>query len=61
LQMNGAAVDDEALLAWLEGGELPPAALTLADRGRQIAVQRMAADQLAAHFAYVSVPTAPAA
>jgi hypothetical protein len=61
LQMNGAAVDDEALQAWLEGGELPPTALTLADRGRQIAVQRMAAGQLAAHFAYVSVPTAPAA
>jgi hypothetical protein len=58
LQMNGAPVDDEALLTWLEGAELPPAALTLADRGRQIAVRRLASDQLAAHFRYISVPAA---
>jgi hypothetical protein len=58
LQMNGEAVDDEALLTWLEGAELPPAALTLADRGRQIAVQRMTTDQLATYFRYVSVPAA---
>jgi hypothetical protein len=58
LQMNGEPVDDEALLTWLEGAELPPGALTLADRGRQIAVRRLAADQLAAYFRYISVPVA---
>jgi hypothetical protein len=58
LQMDGTPVDDEALLAWLEGGELPPMALALADRGRQIAVQRVAADQLPARLGYVSVPAA---
>ena len=47
-------MDDEALLAWLEGDDAQP--LTLADRGRQINVQRVAADQLAARLGYVSVP-----
>ena len=47
-------MDDEALLAWLEGDDAQP--LTLADRGRQINVQRVAADQLAARFGYVSAP-----
>ena len=59
LQMNGEPVDDEALLAWLEGDELPPVALTLCERGRQIAVQRMAGADLPARFGYVSVPSAP--
>ena len=59
LQMDGVPVDDEALLAWLEGGELPPAALTLAERGRRTAVRRMAAAELPARFGYVSVPSAP--
>jgi hypothetical protein len=59
LQMDGEPVDDEALLAWLEGDELPPAALTLCDRDRQIAVRRMASAELPAHFGYVSVPSAP--
>jgi hypothetical protein len=59
LQMNGEPVDDEALLAWLEGDESPPAALTLCERGRQISVQRMAGADLPARFGYVSVPSAP--
>jgi hypothetical protein len=59
LQMNGEPVDDEALLAWLEGDELPPVALTLCERCRQIAVQRMAGADLPARFGYVSVPSAP--
>ena len=54
LRMNGALVDDEALLAWLETGA---PALTLSEHGRTIAVQRMAADQLAARFGYVSAPS----
>jgi len=54
LRMNGAPVDDEALLAWLETGA---PALTLSEHGRTIAVQRMAADQLAARFGYVSAPS----
>jgi hypothetical protein len=54
LHMDGAPVDDEALLVWLENGE---PALTLSDRGRIVAVERVAADQLAARFGYVSVPT----
>jgi hypothetical protein len=59
LQMNGEPVDDEALLAWLEGDELPQVALTLCEHGRQIAVRRMAGADLPAHFGYVSVPSAP--
>jgi hypothetical protein len=55
LQMDGAAVADEVLLEWLEGRT--DGALSLGG----VAVQRLAADQLAAHFGYVSVPTAPPA
>lgn len=56
LQMQGAPVDDESLLAWMASEESAPDALTLADRGRQIAVARVAAAGLPARFGYVSVP-----
>ena len=54
-RMDGAAVEDEVLLAWLDGRAA--GTLTLQD----VVVERIAAAQLAARFGYVSVPTAPAA
>jgi hypothetical protein len=55
LHLHGAPVADEVLLDWMEGraqGELSLDGVPL---------QRIAAEQLAAHFGYVSVPTAPTA
>jgi hypothetical protein len=49
--MDGAPVADEVLLAWLEGRA--EGALSL----NGVAVQRIAADQLATRFGYISVPT----
>jgi hypothetical protein len=51
LRMDGAPVADEVLLAWLEGRA--EGALSL----NGVAVQRIAADQLATRFGYISVPT----
>jgi hypothetical protein len=53
LQMNGAAVADEVLLEWLEGRA--QGALSLDG----VAVERIAAKQLATRFGYVSAPSAP--
>lgn len=55
LRLNGAPVADEVLLAWMEGGA--DGALSLDD----LPVERIAADQLAARFGYISVPSAPPA
>ncbi|MRW92422.1 DUF2946 family protein [Duganella sp. FT80W] len=55
LQLNGATVADDVLLEWIEGKA--QGALSLDD----VPVQRIAADQLAARFGYVSVPTSPVA
>jgi hypothetical protein len=52
LHLDGAPASDEALLAWMEGAT--PGALTLQGN----AVRRIAADQLAARFGYISVPAA---
>ena len=54
LRMDGAAVADEALLAWIDGAA--SGELTLDG----VAVQRVAAAQLPARYGYVSVPAAPA-
>ncbi|MYM23441.1 DUF2946 family protein [Duganella sp. FT135W] len=53
LRLNGAAVEDEVLLEWIEGRVR--GALTLDD----VAVERIGADQLAARYGFVSVPSAP--
>lgn len=54
LEMAGKPVQDEALMAWLEHGAGP--ALQLNDRGKRIAVRRMARTQLASHFHFVQAP-----
>lgn len=54
LQSNGQAVDDEALLAWLEGG--PLAAPALHTGGRLVPVQRIARADVPARFAFQRVP-----
>lgn len=53
LRLNGAPLEDEVLLAWMEGRN--DGALTLDG----VAVERIAADQLAARYGFVSVPSAP--
>jgi hypothetical protein len=55
LQLDGAIVADEVLLEWIEGQA--HGALSLDG----VPLQRIAADQLAARFGYVSVPTSPTA
>ena len=55
LRLNGAPVADELLLDWMEGR----AEGTLSLDG--VSIERIAADQLATRFAYVSVPSAPTA
>jgi hypothetical protein len=55
LRLNGAPVEDEVLLEWMEGRA--DGALTLDG----VAVERIAADQLAARYGFVSVPSAPSA
>jgi len=54
LQMDGAAVADEDLLAWMDGAAT--GALTLDG----VAVQRVVAADLPARYGYISVPSAPA-
>jgi len=55
LYMDGMPVEDEALLEWLAGRA--PGMLSL----NGVALQRIAADRLAARFGYVSEPAPPAA
>jgi len=54
LQLHGAPVSDEALLAWLDE---PAAPLMLADGDRRIPVERVGGDQLGQRFGYVNVPS----
>ncbi|MYM69925.1 DUF2946 family protein [Pseudoduganella sp. FT55W] len=53
LLMDGAPVADEVLLEWMEGRS--GGALTLDG----VAVERIGADQLAARYGFVSMPSAP--
>jgi hypothetical protein len=55
LRLDGAPAGDDVLLEWLAGRA--DGALSLDG----VAVERIAADQLAARFGFVSVPSAPAA
>lgn len=58
LRLDGAPVADEVLLEWLEGRtESTHGALTLDG----VPVERIAADQLAARYGFVSIPSAPVA
>jgi hypothetical protein len=57
LEMHGAPVDDDALLAWLEHPATP---LTLADGERRLAIGYVAADAVGQRFGFVSVPATPA-
>ena len=60
LKLDSAPAGDQALLDWMAAGVPAPAsALTLDDHGGDIAVKHLAADQLVAHFGYISVPSAP--
>ena len=56
LEINGAPVADEALLAWLDNPA--GAALLLRDRGRTVPVQRLLRAELPAHFSFVRSPAA---
>lgn len=59
LQMQGAPVDDEVLLEWMGGAaEAGAVPLTLADRGRQVALQRVARADLPQRYGYVQKPMA---
>ncbi|QGZ39866.1 Protein of unknown function (DUF2946) [Pseudoduganella flava] len=57
LEAGGKPVADEALLAWIEGGAGTAPALPLA--GRNIALQRIARDEVPARFGFVRAPVAP--
>jgi hypothetical protein len=54
LEQDGERVSGDALLAWLEGG---PGELQLNDRGRRVAVQRLARAKVAQHFGFVRTPS----
>ncbi|PHV04207.1 hypothetical protein CSQ96_26825 [Janthinobacterium sp. BJB412] len=53
LWMDGAAVADEALMAWLEGGK---GELSLHLRDAELPVARLAQDEVAARFGFVRRP-----
>jgi|EP01034_Spumella_vulgaris_P035291 hypothetical protein len=60
LQMDGHAVGDETLLAWLEDSAAT-AALTLCSGGAAIPVQRLRRDEIPARFGFVRLPQPDAA
>ncbi|TFW33241.1 DUF2946 family protein [Massilia horti] len=54
LEMDGAPVSDEALMAWLEGGA---GELVLNHGSKRIVVERIQSGQMPEHFGYVQVPS----
>jgi streptomycin 6-kinase len=56
LEQDGRPLDDEALLAWLDGGGAAP---TLHYRQQQLALQRIGQDAVAAHFHFTRLPLPP--
>ena len=59
-EIDGQGPSDEALLAWLDGqggADGNGGLLTLAYRGRRVAVQRIARAAVPAHFGFVRLPT----
>jgi hypothetical protein len=55
LELDGAAVADEALMAWLDGA---PGSLSLRWAGRSAPVERIARDAVAARFGFQRLPAA---
>jgi hypothetical protein len=53
MQIDGAPVSDEALLAWLADGT---GSLTLRYRAAHVAVQALASTEVPAHFGFVRLP-----
>jgi hypothetical protein len=53
MEMDGRKVSDEGLLAWLEGGS---GRLALRWQGREIAVERLAANEAPQRFGFVQRP-----
>jgi hypothetical protein len=53
LEMDGAPVDDEALMAWLGGA---PGALTLRHRGQLVAIEPIARDAVPERFGFRRLP-----
>jgi hypothetical protein len=58
LEMDGAPVDDEALMAWLGGA---PGQLVLRYQQHPVPVERIASDSVPAHFHFQRTPTVPPA
>jgi hypothetical protein len=55
LRLDGAPVEDDALLAWLSGPE-SAGLLSLDHAEEKIPVQRIARDKISAHFGFVQMP-----
>jgi hypothetical protein len=53
MEVDGRKVSDEGLLAWLEGGS---GRLALRWQGREIAVERLAANEAPQRFGFVQRP-----
>ena len=53
LQLDGAAVSDEQLMAWMEGGA---GTLSLQYHGQSLPVERIAAAQVAQQFGFARLP-----
>jgi hypothetical protein len=56
LELDGATVNDDALIAWLTESNGP---MELSYGGWRLPVQRIASAQLAAHFSFVQQPQQP--
>ena len=59
MELDGSPVADDELMAWLDGGSGradQPGQLALRWQGRQIAVERLAADEAPRRFGYVQRP-----
>ncbi|MFC5461028.1 DUF2946 family protein [Massilia niabensis] len=59
LELDGKPARDEALLAWLGGGDGNNGTLTLRWRGATIPVERIARDALPGRFGFVRTPAGP--
>lgn len=54
LELDGKAAGDEALLAWIEGGD---GAMTLRYRGAAVPVERIRREEVPQRFGFVRTPT----
>jgi hypothetical protein len=53
LRLDGAPLDEERMLAWLDGA---PGSLTLLQAGRVVDVHRLADENLAQRFGFIALP-----